>query len=143
MLPLPDPKWEHYCRFLWPEREQMQAIVDRRMVQALRKKGDALETARPVTHWVAFESVVGRDALLLLLPEEWECEVRCGVEAPYEIGLALTKAHSVDLASVRETVQELESYLWALGGIYEAWQTHLCRPAKRHETRSSRRSARR
>ena len=127
MLPMPDRKWEHYRRFLWPEREQMQAIVDRRMVQALRRKGDVLETPRPVTHWVAFDSVDGRDALLLLLDDDWHCEVRCGLEAPHEIGLALTKAHAVDQGTVRATVQELESYLWALGGVYEAWQTVLRR----------------
>ncbi len=128
LLPLPDPKWDHYRRFLWPERDQMQAIVDRRMVQSLGRKGDSLQLARPVTHWVAFDGVDGRDAMLLLLSDDWECQVRCGLEAPFEIGLALTKAHAVDLKTVRSTVQELESYLWALGGVYEAWQTMVCLP---------------
>ena len=139
LLPLPDPRWEHYRRFLWPEREQMQSIVDRRMVQALRRKGDVLDKERPVTHWVAFESVEGRDALLLLLPDEWQCEVRCGLDAPYQVGLALTKTHSVDLNTVRTTVQELESYLWALGGVYEAWQTVLCRASASASRRGARR----
>ncbi len=126
---LPDPSWEHYRRFLWPEREQMQSIVDRRMVQSLRRKGDALTQPRPVTHWVGFDSVDGRDALLLLLPDAWHCAVRTGLNAPHSIGLALTRTHAVDLETVRQTVQELESYLWALGGVYEAWQTRLVRPA--------------
>ncbi|MED5371640.1 MAG: DUF695 domain-containing protein [Myxococcota bacterium] len=124
-----DPEWQHYRRFLWPERAEMQAIVDRRMVQALRRKGDVLRASRPVEHWVAFESVESRDAMLLLLDEEWEAHVRTGLEKSHPVGLCLTRHHQVDLDSVREVTSELTQLSEVLGGRYEAWRTALVRQA--------------
>ncbi|MFT5587218.1 MAG: hypothetical protein ACI9VR_004826, partial [Cognaticolwellia sp.] len=39
-------------------------------------------------------------------------------------------------------VQDLESCLWALGGVYEAWQTMLCRPDLSPKIRAPVREAR-
>ena len=52
----PDPDWSYYFDFLYPPAERLQWISDRRAVDQLRKRGDALSVPRAVEHRVEFDA---------------------------------------------------------------------------------------
>jgi len=59
-----DPKWVHYLEELYPTPAERQSMLNRRVVDGLRKEGDDLSKPRPVDHFLYFPDARSRQAFL-------------------------------------------------------------------------------
>lgn len=59
-----DPDWSHYLNVLYPSVYDLEKIENRRMIETLKNKGDALETPRPIEHSFRFRSISSRNEFL-------------------------------------------------------------------------------
>ena len=57
----PDPQWQSYFGFLYPDDEALQAMRNRGVLHALEEAGDALVAPRPIRHWAYFPHPSDRD----------------------------------------------------------------------------------
>lgn len=120
-----DPDWEHYLRFLMPNRVEYQGIINRRMVKRLERRGDGLTAPREVRHWLSFPGVAARDRFLTDIRSAWTPYDPGDVEGSMTTPLLVTCLHSVDLDTVNQVVGELQAAALQEGGAYDGWETPL------------------
>jgi hypothetical protein len=118
-----DPAWHAYRQELFPTPRAHRWLLDRRAVEALARRGDHGERARPVDHQASFPSREAREA--------FAAEVAAlGFEAvarrddgppPNGFGVDLRRSDVV-------TLREIHAAAWALagaatrhGGAYDGW----------------------
>jgi hypothetical protein len=119
-----DPAWRAYRQELFPTPRAHRWLLDRRGVEALARRGDHGERARPVDHQASFPSREAR--------EGFTAEAAAlGFEAvarrddgppPNAFGVDLRRADAV-------TLREIHTVAWALaeaaarhGGAYDGWE---------------------
>ena len=58
----PDPDWDAYTRFLYPDAWSMQSMMNRRVLQQLEQHGDATTVARTIDHLAIFATKASAEA---------------------------------------------------------------------------------
>ncbi|MBF6025146.1 DUF695 domain-containing protein [Lysobacter niastensis] len=121
----PDPEWEAYLDFLYPNDEGWDFITNRQVCDRLEEGGDPLTEARDIDHWAYFPDPASRDAFIarvrelgfdireLLQPDEERAEYgvqlwRCDVPSHRAI-------HDITIPLLRAAREA--------GGDYEGWET--------------------
>ena len=113
-----DPEWESYFNFLYPSADDIQRIMNRRVTDALAKRGDALSEPRPIDHLAYLPDARSAASLRDLLGEQ-----RFTVHEP-EIGsgtvmLRFERADPPD--AIDDVVIPIARRVKELGGTYDGW----------------------
>lgn len=122
-----DPEWSGYFDFLYPLPNQMQSILNRRVIDNLESHGDGLTKERPVFHWMYFKSDSDRNKLLESIEiDNFEIVNKSHDDSyEYPYGLQISRVDKVDLKSVDEYVLKLWKLTNEVGGDYDGWETSI------------------
>jgi hypothetical protein len=119
-----DPAWHAYRQELFPTPRAWRWLQDRRLVEALVRRGDRIEQARPVDHQASFPTAAAREAFAAEAEGQGFAAVarRDDGPAPSGFGVDLRRTDPA-------TLQHLHAVAWSLaelaarhGGGYDGWQ---------------------
>ena len=131
-----DPEWEQYFDFLYPNVLGWQYIQDRRVLDALRENGDALETPRQIDHTAFFATPAARETFRAAVAErgfridgtedaEAGREGREGGEGEQgeqgEQPYAIRFSHELAPLDIFPVTIELVTLAGELDGSYDGW----------------------
>jgi uncharacterized protein (TIGR01619 family) len=124
----PDMGWEGYLGFLYPNPQQFQTILNRRVVDQLEKGGDKLTKAREVSHWIYFKTEADRNSFLQKVRKDGFSLLSSSYDQkltafPYK--LVITRVDKVDWQSVNEYVIPLWRLASESNGDYDGWETEI------------------
>jgi len=119
-----DPGWDYYNEFLFPDPERFQWIQDRRVVDVLEEKGDALATPRRVDHWAYFHGADDRDAFVGAASREGFAAEPTHDEQG-QFGAQVHRVDPVELDHIHGVVMQLVALAEVHGGDYDGWETSL------------------
>ena len=127
-----DPQWDIYFDLLFPDRERLQWIQDRKVCEALAEQGDPLVIPRRVDHYAFFSTSADRQRFIDASGKE-HFEVESVGFDPDEKDMAFTvqlhRTESVELESIHEVVMNLIISATEHDGLYDGWETSVL-PAK-------------
>ena len=122
-----DPEWSQYLNVLYPSEEDMQRIMNRRVLENLRKYGDTLSPVRDVHHWIYFRTREDRERyasevreLAYQIEEESERE-----NDERQFGLIITRDQSVKPETIDEAVLELFTLAKEIDAEYDGWEAQV------------------
>lgn len=119
-----DPAWQAYREELFPRPRAHRWLLDRRAVEALARRGDRGDRARPVDHQASFPTAEAREAFVAEAAAQGFEPVarRDDGPAPNAFAVDLRRADPV-------THREIHAVAWALceaaarhGGAYDGWE---------------------
>lgn len=124
---MPDPDWSYAFGMLQPDRERLQWILDRRVVENLAKHGDPLTEPRDVAHWIHFADPAQREACKARLTAAgFECsETDDSPDSARPHGLVAKRIDSVDLHEIHDLVMFLVGHADACEGTYDGWESQV------------------
>lgn len=124
-----DKSWKEYSEFLYPVPAEMQTILNRRVIQNLRERGDSLGSPREVSHYIYFKTADERDTYASEAGKQGfktasaKLNKENGSSHPYS--LRLVKTESVDPQSVDDSTMYLFDLAEKHNGSYDGWETML------------------
>ena len=126
-----DPEWELYFQLLFPDRERLQWIQDRKVCEALAEQGDPLVLPRRVDHFAYFATSADRQRFIDASDKEHFEVEEVGFD-PEEAELAYTvqlhRTESVELEAIHEVVMGLLISATEHDGLYDGWETSVMAP---------------
>ena len=126
-----DPEWELYFELLFPDRERLQWIQDRKVCEALAEQGDPLVVPRRVDHYAYFATSADRQRFIDATSKE-HFEVEAVGFDPADEDLAYTvqlhRTECVELESIHEVVMDLVESATEHDGLYDGWETSVLGP---------------
>lgn len=125
-----DPVWSYYTEFLLPDEERWRWILDRRVVDSLRRHGDDGSTPREIDHWIYFYAASDRDRFRRAV-EELGFRLRVSHdegEGERRFALQIWRNDSADIESIHATVMDLMTIAEPLKADYNGWETFIVRP---------------
>jgi hypothetical protein len=124
----PDKNCEGYLDFLYPNPQQFQTILNRRVVDQLEKGGDKLTKARKVDHWIYFKTEADRASFLQKVTKDGFGASTSSFDkkfAAFPYKLVITRVDKVDWQSVNEYVIPLWRLASENNGDYDGWETEI------------------
>ena len=128
-----DTGWSHYFDELYPPAVELERIRNRRLVDLLEKKGDALTAPRRVDHFFRFRTKSARESFLRSLSSKG-FGIAASPEADAEPGLPyLLQVYRND-APGYPMIDRVVIPLWEearrSNGRYEGWETYLVKDGR-------------
>jgi regulator of RNase E activity RraB len=117
----PDPDFEYVNEFLLPDAERHQWIMNRRVCEQLRQRGDDPMLPRPVNHFIDYEDEA--PAALVGALKGLGFDVNDLGES-----LECTKVHPVELEHVHEIVMALVELADQHDAAYDGWGAPVTKP---------------
>lgn len=132
-----DPDWAMYFDLLFPDRERLQWIQDRKVCEALLEQGDPLTVPRRVDHFAYFSTSADRQRFIdTLSKDDFEVE-EVGFD-PQDEELAYTvqmhRTECVELEVIHEVVMRLIVSAAEHDGLYDGWETSVLIPKPESDT---------
>jgi hypothetical protein len=121
-----DDRWSYYRDFLYPSHDRLQWIQNRRVVEALSRRGDPLSIERRVDHVVYFDDELGRATFskeVTALGFDISEGRPPGDGGKY--GLSVHRLDSVELEHIHDVTLQLTRLARQHGGSYDGWETHV------------------
>ncbi len=126
-----DPEWDVYFDLLFPDRERLQWIQDRKVCEALAEQGDPLVVPRRVDHFAYFATSADRQRFIDASGKE-HFEVEALGFDPGDEEMAYTvqlhRTESVELEAIHEVVMDLIVCATEHDGLYDGWETCVMSP---------------
>ncbi|MCP4448020.1 MAG: DUF695 domain-containing protein [Myxococcales bacterium] len=123
-----DPQWDLYFDLLFPDRERLQWIQDRKVCEALAEQGDTLVIPRRVDHYAYFATSADRQRFIDASGKE-HFEVESVSFDPDEEHMAYTvqlhRTECVELEAIHEAVMNLLVTATEHDGLYDGWETSV------------------
>jgi uncharacterized protein (TIGR01619 family) len=120
-----DSEWLHYRDVLFPHPDDMQWILNRRVVDNLQQHGDNLAAPREVDHFLYFPSGETRQAFIdevtpngFSVAKLWQSE-RPTDDCPF--ALHIVRTDPVELGAIHPIVLELVDGAARHRGAYDGW----------------------
>jgi uncharacterized protein (TIGR01619 family) len=123
----PDPKWDAYLTFLYPNEETMEFIDNQKVVMGLVQAGDKLTKPRQVDHWLYFKTEAARNQFVdYALQQSYKIEGKdFSQKSDLHFQLHLSKTEDVSLAKISAITLKLRRKAKELGGEYDGWETFV------------------
>lgn len=113
-----DPEWSVYFNFLYPSPDDLQRILNRRVVDNLAAHGDDLSEVRPIEHFAYFPNSSAAAKLRNYLREEG---FSIG-EPPIDGGTVAVSFKRIDRPEdIDDVVIPVARRVQELGGEYDGW----------------------
>jgi len=123
-----DKQWIKYEEDLYPAGYEMHSILNRRIVEHLKSKGDPLTEPREVEHYVFFSNEENKN---MFLEEAGRFGYKVSSEtineknSAHPITIRLTRIEPVRFSDVTENTSLLYDKAEEWGGVYDGWETKL------------------
>jgi len=123
-----DSKWKQYFKHLYPTKYEMHTIMNRRVVENLKSKGDVLTEPREVDHYIYFKKEKLKNEFL---EEAKKLEYKVTSERTdekdknYPLSVRLTKIDPVTYHDVLDYTSVLYDLAEQYEGNYDGWETKL------------------
>ena len=123
----PDPKWDAYLTFLYPNEETMEYIENQKVLMGLTKAGDKLIKPRQVDHWLYFNTEADRTRFVsYALEQHYKIEGKeYSQKSNLHFQLHLSRTDKVDIASISAITLELRRKAKECNGDYDGWETFV------------------
>jgi uncharacterized protein (TIGR01619 family) len=119
-----DSLWKQYFNVLYPCRDDLQRIKNRKLLDVLQKQGDVLSTAREVQHWIDFPSEQSRSCFREeAITAGFKIGSQTQVEGDRPFGITVLRTQSVEQELIDKTVVELLRLAEQFHGEYDGWET--------------------
>jgi uncharacterized protein (TIGR01619 family) len=120
-----DSDWSTYFELLFPDRERLQWIQDRRVVEALVRSGDPLVVPRRVDHFAYFSSAEDRKRFVSDVQSEGYEVAELGYDSDEELGFSVQffRSETVELEMIHDAVMKLVMTAEEFSGLYDGWET--------------------
>jgi hypothetical protein len=123
----PDPGWEGYLHFLYPNEMIRAHMENQKLVMKLTDAGDKLDKPRKTDHWLYFKTRTDRDCFIrYALVKKFKIEKKDTVTnniRPFQ--LQISRIDKVDIQSINALTQELKSQAELCKGEYDGWETFV------------------
>lgn len=125
-----DTAYSNYFNVLYPTGRQLESMKNRRVLDELKKKGDALTAPRKVNHFIFFKTEQDRKAYAFAVQDNGFTVENAGREIgvkdrPYT--LHISRIDKVDY----NNIDKVTLYLWELAlkysAKYDGWETFVVR----------------
>ena len=122
-----DPDWNSYFSFLYPSDEDRERIQNRRTCDALKSKGDTLETERLIEHWAYFPDLTSRAAFLKEVTKlGYTAAASIEPESPGDrYGVRLSCVGVPSTSNIDSLTLPLFRAARNHGGEYDGWETQV------------------
>ena len=123
-----DSKWDQYFKHLYPANFEMQAILNRRVVENLKSHGDKLTEPRDVDQYIYFKKENRKNEFLM---EAIKLDYRVtsdrtdNNDKEYPLSVRLTKKLPVTYHDVLDYTAELYDLAEQYDGLYDGWETKI------------------
>jgi uncharacterized protein (TIGR01619 family) len=126
-----DPEWRQYRDVLYPLPNQLRAIHNRRVLDALEERGDDHGIPRIVDHTIYFSSAVERAAFTSTAAKsgfhiQGESEDLKAADRPFFLNL--TRNDPVTRDHINDVVEELVELADKFKGEYDGWGCEVQKP---------------
>lgn len=118
-----DPGWEVYLKFLFPNPERYQWILDQRVCMNLENSGDNNDAPRPVDHFLYFPDADTRKSVIREA-KRLGFKVKAkdnNANPPRPCSLHLVRKDPVELEHIHAVVMQLTQLADANSGEYDGW----------------------
>jgi len=124
-----DAGWEAYRLELFPTPRTLRWLLDRRAVEGLTRRGDAVSVARPVDHQASFPSAEAREAFAAEAAAQGFEPVarRDDGPPPNGFGVDLRRDDPVALRHLHGVTWGLAELAGRHGGAYDGWESGATR----------------
>jgi regulator of RNase E activity RraB len=129
-----DKDWRQYLNVLYPREEDRQKIENRKVLDALQNRGDALKRPRDISHWAYFRTAEDR-ANFRNAVRKLEYRVQSESELggrDYPLGICIVRFQSIQPAEVDDAVIELYRLAKECHGDYDGWEAEVISDDARH-----------
>ncbi len=123
-----DKKWDQYFKHLYPTKYELHTIMNRRVVENLRSKGDVLTIPREVDHYIYFKNEEMKNKFLAdakKLDYRVTSESKDDNQKDYPLSVRLTKTDPVTYNDVLDYTAALYDLAEQYEGNYDGWETKL------------------
>lgn len=116
-----DPDWEVYRDFLYPSEANRQCIMNRRVREQLRLRGDNADVARQIDHFVWLPSLAAQAAFAAHVQAEGFTIIGAPREPDERKRFSVEFSRSDGVAHIDDVVLPLFRKAKELGGSYDGW----------------------
>jgi len=122
-----DTGWDAYLKFLYPNEETQEDIMNQKVTTKLRAAGDNLSKARLVDHWLYFKESSGMETFKkVVLKVNFKIEENATSNNPaLPFKLHISRIDKVDLESINKVTLMLRREAEKYGGKYDGWETEI------------------
>jgi uncharacterized protein (TIGR01619 family) len=122
-----DKNWDAYLKFLYPNEEILEYMSDSKVVQALAAKGDKLEKARKVDHWIYFDNEQDRDCFSnYATNNKFRIESKTKTDRRVKsYALQISRDDKVSLSDISQITNSLRQNAKKCNGDYDGWETFI------------------
>ncbi len=130
----PDPRWDAYLEFLYPNEQGWDFITNRRVCDQLEKGGDPLTEIRDVEHWAYFPDTTTREAFIARIePLGFDVRERYEQdESTAEYGVRFGRQDIPSHNGIHDITVPLLRAARQAGGRYDGWETQQLAPDAAH-----------
>lgn len=122
----PDPNWEVYSEFLYPDPMAQQRIHNFQVVTQLRHSGDVAGVTRPIDHSASFSTDAARKQFVDEIVEAgFEVTAQEEGQGDLSFQLRFQSHNTTDLATIDAIVLPLWVRSRELEGRYDGWGTEV------------------
>lgn len=122
-----EPGWETYLHWLFPGRDDLQSIMNRRVCDNLEKHGDTLTKPREIMHWAYFPSSEAADRFAVAIAEKgFRIEEKIDPAAErHGFGVRFARADVPGRDRIDALTGEILDGIAREGGDYDGWETFV------------------
>ncbi len=123
-----DHSWEKYREYLYPSGYELHTIMNRHVVENLRRQGDDLSMPREVDHYIYFNSEKGKNSFLIKAKElgyKLASEKKETGGKDYPFSVRVSRLDQVEYDAVCDYTSELYDLAEENEGTYDGWETKV------------------
>jgi DNA-binding transcriptional MerR regulator len=124
-----EPSWVSYTEFLYPNKPILLYLTNRKQVAEFEQKGDSVNKARKVNHWIYFPTEKSRLEFIQIASNKGfnieNIQRVSESRLPYQIHIS--RIDKIELQTITEITLELRKQAFRLGGEYDGWETEMAK----------------
>jgi regulator of RNase E activity RraB len=126
-----DPRWETYTCLLFPNPEEFQTIMNRRVLLKMQQEGDDMQSPRELHHDVYFKDAPSREKFVNAVKglKFRVTDERTEKTGTYCYAVRVTREERIDPNVVDDVTLDLLRRADEYGGVYDGWETTLRKAA--------------
>lgn len=120
-----DEEWKAFFEGLYPAEDQLQCIINRRIVSQLEDAGEDLSLPRETRHSAFFPNQNAARAFADGAQDEGYEVVSTEVDPDGSAVVHLVRDETVDLKTINDATLALVALAGSCGGYYDGWETRM------------------
>ncbi|MBN2412499.1 DUF695 domain-containing protein [candidate division KSB1 bacterium] len=121
-----DTDWAVYREIIYPSRPELYTIMNRRILNQLKKHGDKHTKPRKVDHWIGFETEADRKNFIAKVIEKGfiiESKETMPDNKPNPLKVRISRIDNVNEVYINRLVLNLMELAEENNGEYDGWET--------------------